>query len=186
MSIFDLILLSIGLAMDCFAVSTATGISCKNIQISSAWKMPIFFGLFQGLMPLIGFFVSISFAEFIDSYSHWIALAILGFIGGKMIVEEFKSEDGDTAKGNPFAWKTVFLLAIATSIDALATGVIFVSTPDKIISAVSIIAFGSFLFSCLGLFLGYSFGKKFTFKVGILGGVILIGIGVKIVLEHYL
>lgn len=185
MNLLDIILLSIGLAMDCFAVSTATGIGCGKIQISYAWKMPVFFGLFQGMMPLIGFLISVSFAEFINSYCHWIALAILGFIGGKMIVEEF-SEHEDESKSEYFSWKTVILLAIATSIDALATGVIFVSTPEKIIPAISIIALGSFIFSCLGLFIGTYFGKKFTFKVGILGGIILIGIGIKMVIEHYL
>lgn len=185
MTLFDIILLSIGLAMDCFAVSTATGIGCKTIRISEAWKMPIFFGLFQGLMPLIGFVLSISFAEFIDSFSHWIALAILTFLGIKMIVEEFKEEE-ENAKENFFSWKTIFLLAIATSIDALATGIIFVPTPNIIWLAVSIIALGSFLFSCLGLCIGHHFGKKFTFKVGILGGVILIGIGIKMVITHYL
>lgn len=185
MSIWDIILLSIGLAMDCFAVSTATGIGCRKIRIVESWKMPFFFGFFQGLMPLIGFLLSISFAKFIESFSHWIALAILSFLGIKMIVEEFKNKS-EEGKGDFFSWKTVFLLAIATSIDALATGVIFVPTPDIIWVAISIIALGSFLFSCAGLAIGHYFGKRFSFKVGILGGVILIAIGVKMVITHYL
>lgn len=185
MSIWDIILLSIGLAMDCFAVSTATGIGCKQIRIAESWKMPFFFGIFQGLMPLIGFLLSISFAKFIESFSHWIALAILSFLGIKMIIEEFQNKD-EEEKEDFFSWKTVFLLAIATSIDALATGVIFVPTPDIIWFAISIIAFGSFLFSCAGLAIGHYFGKRFSFKVGILGGVILIAIGVKMVITHYL
>lgn len=185
MSIWDIILLSIGLAMDCFAVSTATGIGSKQIQISKAWKMPTFFGLFQGLMPLIGFLLSISFAKFIESFSHWIALAILSFLGIKMIIEEFRDEEQKTQE-DFFSWKTIFLLAIATSIDALATGVIFVTTPNIIWLAISIIALGSFVFSCAGLALGHYFGKRFSFKMGILGGIILIGIGIKIVVTHYL
>ncbi|MCQ2959062.1 MAG: manganese efflux pump MntP family protein [Bacteroidales bacterium] len=186
MNIFEIILLSIGLAMDCFAVSTASGISCKELQIRSIYKMPLLFGLFQGGMPLIGFLISVSFAEAIDAYSHWIALAILCFIGGKMIYEDIWGEEDEKSECNHFAWKTVILLAIATSIDALATGVIFVSTPEKISIAVIIIALGSFLFSCIGLFIGNRLGKQFTFKVGVLGGLILIGIGLKLVLEHYL
>ncbi len=103
-----------------------------------------------------------------------------------MIYEDIWGEEDEKSECNHFAWKTVILLAIATSIDALATGVIFVSTPEKISIAVIIIALGSFLFSCIGLFIGNRLGKQFTFKVGVLGGLILIGIGLKLVLEHYL
>lgn len=189
MSILEIILLSIGLAMDCFAVSTATGIACKDLQIRKASKMPILFGLFQGGMPLIGFVLSISFAEFIASFSHWIALVILCFLGGKMILEELRDVEEDEENectANHFSWKNVILLAIATSIDALVTGILFVTTPEIIGFAVIIIALGSFLFSCLGLYLGHTFGKRMNIKAGILGGIILIAIGVKIVLEHYL
>jgi putative Mn2+ efflux pump MntP len=187
MELFDIILLSIGLAMDCFAVSIATGLKCRSMQVSQAYKMPLLFGLFQGAMPLIGFLLSISFAQFIDSFSHWISLGILSVIGIKMIVEEFESkkDEDDKCAIDFFHWKRVLLLAVATSIDALATGIIFVSTPDIILWAVSIIALGSFLFSIAGLYIGHTFGSKFTFKAGILGGVILICIGIKIVLEHY-
>ncbi len=187
MGIFDIILLSIGLAMDCFAVSIATGLKCRTMQVSQAYKMPLFFGLFQGAMPLIGFLLSISFAEFIDSFSHWISLAILGFLGIKMILEEFKSKEDneDDCANGFFDWKRVLLLAVATSIDALATGIIFVSTPDIVLLAVSIIAIGSLLFSTAGLYIGHTFGSRFTLKAGILGGIILICIGIKIVLEHY-
>lgn len=183
MGIFDIILLSIGLAMDCFAVSIATGLKCRTMQISQAYKMPLLFGLFQGAMPLIGFLLSISFAEFIDSFSHWISLGILACIGIKMIAGEYESKEDDCANGF-FAWKRVLLLALAVSIDALAMGVIFVSTPEIILLAVSIIALGSFLFSIAGLYIGYTFGSRCTFKAGILGGVILICMGIKIVLEH--
>ena len=187
MSLFDIILLSIGLAMDCLAVSVSTGIGCKQIHIPSAAKMPLLFGLFQGLMPLIGFFVTISFAEFIDSFSHWIALAILSFIGIKMIWEDLHETDEEVdEKKNLFAWSNVLLLAVATSIDALSTGIIFVSVPEKLYSAVIIIGITSFLFSIAGLFVGNKIQKAANLRFGIIGGVILIGIGIKIVIEHYL
>ena len=189
MSLLDIILLSIGLAMDCFAVSIATGIACNDLRPRVSWKMPVFFGLFQGGMPLIGFLLSISFAEFIDSFSHWIALGILTFLGVKMILEEVREveeDEGAECTANHFATKNVVLLAIATSIDALATGILFVSTPDIIALAVAIIALGSCIFSILGLAIGHKFGKSFNLKAGILGGIILICIGIKIVVEHYI
>lgn len=173
--------------MDCLAVSVSTGIGCKQIHIPSAAKMPLLFGLFQGLMPLIGFFVTISFAEFIDSFSHWIALAILSFIGIKMIWEDLHETDEEVdEKKNLFAWSNVLLLAVATSIDALSTGIIFVSVPEKLYSAVIIIGITSFLFSIAGLFVGNKIQKAANLRFGIIGGVILIGIGIKIVIEHYL
>ena len=187
MGIFDFIFLSIGLAMDCFAVSIATGLKCRSLQISKAVKIPLLFGLFQGGMPLVGFLLSISFAEFIGSFSHWLSLAILVFIGIKMILEECKPKDDDNfCVTDFFALKRVLLLAVATSIDAWAVGVLFVSTPAAIFPAVSIIALGSLLCSILGLYIGHVFGSRFTFKAGIFGGAILICIGIKIVLEHYI
>ena len=186
MTIFDIILLSIGLAMDCLAVSVSTGIGCKQIHIGSAAKMPLLFGLFQGLMPLIGFFVTVSFAEFIDSFSHWIALAILSFIGIKMIWEDIKGDEEKDTKCNHFSWGTVLLLAVATSIDALSTGIIFVPIPEQIYFAVIIIGITSFLFSVAGLYVGNKIGKTAVLRFGIIGGIILIGIGIKIVAEHYL
>jgi len=183
MTLFDIILLSIGLAMDCFAVSTALG--CSHRSIATIWKVPVLFGLFQGLMPLIGFSLLISFADYLNAVIHWIALAILTCIGGKMIYEDIhpKEEEIETQQ---LTWKLVILLAIATSIDALMTGSLFVIYPEKIVLAVLVIALGSFVFSCLGFSLGIFFGKKANLKSGILGGIILIGVGVKIVVEHYL
>lgn len=186
MSLFDIIVLAIGLAMDCLAVSVSTGISCKEMNIANAAKMPVSFGLFQGLMPLVGFFVTISFAKFIDSVSHWIALAILSFIGIKMIWEDIKGEEEKDTKCNHFSWGTVLLLAVATSIDALSTGIIFVPIPEQIFFAVIIIGITSFLFSVAGLYVGNKIGQTAVLRFGIIGGVILIGIGIKIVIEHYL
>ena len=187
MNTFDIILLSIGLAMDCLAVSVSTGISYKKIDYAKAIRMPVMFGLFQGLMPLAGFFLTISFAEFIDSVSHWIALAILAFIGIKMIWEDLhETEDEIEEKKDLFAWSNVLLLAVATSIDALSTGVIFVPVPDKLYFAVIIIGITSFLFSIAGLFVGNKIQQAAKLHFGIIGGIILIGIGIKIVVEHYI
>lgn len=187
MNTFDIILLSIGLAMDCLAVSVSTGISYKKIDTAEAIKMPVMFGLFQGLMPLAGFFLTISFADFIDSVSHWIALAILLFIGVKMIWEDLHETDEEVdEKKNLFAWSNVLLLAVATSIDALSTGIIFVSVPEKLYSAVIIIGITSFLFSIVGLFVGNNIRKAAQLRFGIIGGLILIGIGLKLVIEHYM
>ncbi|MBQ3676002.1 MAG: manganese efflux pump [Bacteroidales bacterium] len=184
MTLFDIILLSIGLAMDCFAVSTALG--CSHRSIATIWKVPVLFGLFQGLMPLIGFSLLISFADYLNAVIHWIALAILTCIGGKMIYEDIHPKDEEEIETQQLTWKLIILLAIATSIDALMTGGLFVIYPEKIVLAVLVIALGSFLFSCLGFSLGIFFGKKANLKSGILGGIILIGVGVKIVVEHYL
>ena len=187
MNLFDIILLAIGLAMDCLAVSVSTGISCKKIDIAVAAKMPVLFGLFQGLMPLAGFFLMIWFADFISSFSHWIALAILSFIGIKMIWEDFHEKDDEfEGKNNFFAWGNVFLLAVATSIDALSTGILFVSLPDKLYFAVIIIAITSFLFSVAGLWVGNTIRKAAKLRFEFIGGVILICIGLKIVVEHYM
>ena len=185
MSLFDIIVLAIGLAMDCLAVSVSTGISCKEMNIANAAKMPVSFGLFQGLMPLVGFFVTISFAEFIDSVSHWIALAILSFIGIKMIWEDIHEDEATQSDCSHFSWGTVLLLSVATSIDALSTGVIFVPIPEQILFAVIVIGITSFLFSIVGLYLGQKIGKSAVLRFGIIGGIILIGIGIKIVIEHY-
>ena len=186
MNTFDIILLSIGLAMDCLAVSVSTGISYKKIDTAEAIKMPVMFGLFQGLMPLAGFFLTISFAEIIDSVSHWIALVILSFIGIKMIWEELhETEDEVEEKKNLFAWSNVLILAVATSIDALSTGIIFVPVPEKLYFAVIIIGITSFLFSIAGLFVGNKIQKAANLRFGIIGGVILIAFGVKLVVVQY-
>lgn len=185
MTLLDIILLSIGLAMDCFAVSI--GLGYRRLPISTIWKVPVLFGLFQGTMPLIGFFMLLSFAQHVEALTHWIALVILSILGIKMILEDLKdNEPNEEQDKQDLTWGRVVLLAIATSIDALMTGTLFVAKPEQITLAVSIITLGSFLFSCLGLYLGNHVGKHVSFKAGILGGVILICVGIKIVIEHYL
>jgi putative Mn2+ efflux pump MntP len=185
MSILEIVLLSIGLAMDCFAVSVCKGVSTKQFAWVNVLKMALIFGVFQGIMPLIGFAVGIGFAEHIKIYDHWIAFALLGIIGGKMIYEGLKPEsDHCDNTPNPYRLKIVLSLALATSIDALASGIVFVPTPQIIWLAITIIAFVSFVFSLVGSLIGYHSGKHLKFNVEILGGIILIFIGLKILIEH--
>lgn len=188
MDILSVVIIAIGLAMDCFAVSVSTGIEVHRWS-NGALLMALLFGLFQGGMPMIGFLAGISFAEQISRYDHWIALVLLGFIGGKMIWESLRSDDAllqENAQCHAatFGFYRLIGLALATSIDALATGVIFVPTPGIMGIAVAIIALVSFLFSLGGYLVGMVFGKRFHLNMTLIGGIILIGIGVKIFIEH--
>ncbi|NDV46720.1 manganese efflux pump [Paludibacter sp. 221] len=188
MDLLTIILMAIGLAMDCFAVSISKGICTKRFHFGYALRIAFLFGLFQGVMPLIGYYISSVFAEQIKAFDHWIAFVLLGFIGVRMIMEAFKKDedccDGPDTVKKHFRWKGLITLAIATSIDALATGVVLAPFAEWIYVAVIIIALVSFLFSFVGVFIGTYFGKKFTFKVEVLGGIILVGIGAKILIEH--
>jgi len=187
MDILSIIIIGIGLAMDCFAVSISKGVCLKKFKLKKAFRMALLFGLFQGLMPLIGYFGGRAFAQLISSFDHWIAFSLLGIIGGKMFIEGLKPIDPhcETTK-NPFKWKTLITLAFATSIDALATGIVFVPFPEKIWVAVMSIGVISFMFSIIGVYLGVHFRQKIKINVEILGGIILLGIGTKILLEHLL
>lgn len=187
MDILSIIIIGIGLAMDCFAVSISKGMVANKSHFWFALRMGILFGLFQGIMPLIGFYAGSTFANQIISVDHWVAFGLLLAIGGKMVVEGFATKEvSETTTSHPFKWTSIITLAFATSIDALATGVIFVSYPDYIWKAVAIIGVISFLFSMIGTYIGVHFGKKFTIKVEVIGGLILIAIGTKILLEHVL
>lgn len=185
MDIFSIIIIGIGLAMDCFAVSISKGISVKRFQLANTFRMAFLFGFFQLLMPFVGYIAGKTFIREMSIYDHWIAFGLLGIIGGKMLIEGFEPIKEDTIP-NPFNWRVLVTLAIATSIDALATGIVFVPYPAYILIAVSIIGGISFIFSFIGMAIGIHFGKRFHFNVEILGGIILIGIGLKILLEHLL
>ncbi len=191
MDILSIVLIAIGLAMDCLAVSVTTGIQ-QGKWNNKVLLMAFLFGSFQGGMPLIGFLLGIGFTDWISRYDHWIAFVLLSVIGGKMIVESLQ-KDKDSADttdhkhtANPFAFSHLILLAIATSIDALATGIIFVPTPEIIVTAVGIIAATSFLFSLAGYCVGMLCGKRFRWNMTLIGGIILVGIGLKIFIEHLL
>jgi putative Mn2+ efflux pump MntP len=186
MDIFSLLLIAIALAMDCFAVSISTGISVHKFYVGYTLRMAFLFGLFQALMPLGGYFAGYFFVEQIKAVDHWIALLLLGFLGGRMIIESLKKDDEEPCEeGNKhFKWKTLLSLAVATSIDALATGLVFLPFPGMICRAILIIGCTSFLFSVVGMAIGTYFGKRFHFNVELLGGIILVAIGVKIWIEH--
>lgn len=180
MSILDLFILAVGLSMDAFAVSVCKGLSLgkikpKHMCIAGAW-----FGGFQALMPLIGYFLGSFFAEMIEKYDHWVAFVLLTFIGGNMIKESFgKDEKVDSSMDV----KSMLLLAIATSIDALAVGVTFAFLQVQIVPAVSFIGVITFIFSAVGVKIGSLFGTKYKSKAELFGGIVLVLIGIKILLE---
>ena len=182
-------LLAIGLAMDCLAVSIASGIILKRIQWRPMLVMAFFFGLFQAIMPLLGWLGASTFSHLIESVDHWIAFAILAFLGGRMIKESFKEEDC-CQRFNPASLKVVITMAIATSVDALAIGVSFaflgIKSCSSILYPVGIIGFVSFLMSLIGLIFGIRFGCGIARKLRaeLWGGIILILIGTKILIEH--
>lgn len=180
MSILDLFILAVGLSMDAFAVSVCKGLSLgkikpKHMCIAGAW-----FGGFQALMPLIGYFLGNFFAEMIEKYDHWVAFVLLAIIGGNMIKESFgKDEKVDSSMDV----KSMLLLAIATSIDALAVGVTFAFLQVQIVPAVSFIGVITFIFSAVGAKIGSLFGTKYKSKAELFGGIVLVLIGIKILLE---
>ena len=182
-------LLAIGLAMDCFAVSIASGIILKRIQWRPMLVMALAFGLFQALMPFIGWMFAKTFSHLIESVDHWIAFAILAFLGGRMILESFKNEDCRQTF-NPASPKVVFTMAIATSIDALAIGISFallgINNYTEILSPILIIGFVSFVMSLIGLYFGIKCCCGFARKLNaeLWGGIILVAIGLKILIEH--
>ncbi len=189
MDILSIILLAVGLAMDCLAVSISKGICAGRFRWRDALRIACLFGLFQGLMPLAGYAVSSLFAAQIKAVDHWVAFGLLGFIGGRMIVEAYKPSSeacGDDTEGSSrhYAWGSLLVLAVATSIDALATGIIFAPYPEWVAVAVLIIGLTSFILSLVGTAIGTAFGSRFHLKVEVWGGVILILIGTKILVEH--
>lgn len=180
MSQIEIVLLGIGLAMDCFAVSLSKGIAARRVYAAGAVTMAVFFGLFQAGMPLIGYFAGTHFATFIGKVAPWMALILLGFIGGRMIWEHFSPDDADDHADADYGLWTVVVLSVATSIDALATGLIFVGQEQVIWLAVAVIGVCSTLFSLAGTLLGVFVGGRFRFPAELVGGIILVCIGLKI------
>ena len=181
MEILSVLLISVGLAMDAFAVSICKGLSMKKLKLKNALIIGLYFGIFQAFMPLLGFFLGKSFENLVISIDHWIAFVLLGLIGINMIREVFKEEE---KVNDDISFKTMILLAIATSIDALAVGVTLAFLKTNIFICISIIGIVTFALSIFGVLLGNKFGNKFEKKAQILGGVILIGMGIKILIEH--
>ena len=181
MGLIEIILSGIALAMDAFAVSICKGLTLKKMEISKALICGIYFGVFQAIMPLIGYFIGKSFITFIESFDHWIAFAILAIIGINMIRESFSKEEVDP----DFSAKAMLILALATSIDALTMGLSFsmVDLRVNIFVAVTIIGVITFVLSGLGVFIGNIFGSRFNKVAQIIGGVCLVLIGVKVLLD---
>lgn len=182
MSLFSLFVLAIGLSMDAFAVSICKGLAMKKITLKKAGIVGLWFGGFQALMPFIGYLLGSQFEQYITAIDHWIAFVLLGLIGASMI-KEAVSKDEDTANDS-LDIKTMFLLAVATSIDALAVGITFAFLQVDIVPAVSFIGITTFVCSAIGVKIGNVFGTKYKSKAEFAGGIILIVIGIKILLEH--
>ena len=182
----ELFLIGVGLSMDAFAVSICKGLAMEKVNKKQAVVIGLYFGGFQALMPLIGWFLGVRFQKYITSIDHWIAFILLVFIGGKMIWEAVRDPDVQEIpeKDPPLKHKEMLLLAIATSIDALAVGITFAFLDTPIIEAIAIIGCTTFALSILGGLVGNFFGTRYKKKAEIAGGVILILIGLKILLEH--
>ena len=186
MGIGELLLLAVGLSMDAFAVSICKGLSVKRAKLKEMATCGAWFGGFQALMPLIGFFLGALFYKAISAFDHWIAFGLLALIGANMLREAFsKEEECEDCQGADFSFKTMLVMAIATSIDALAVGISLAMAGDvNIFLAVALIGVITFGMSAAGVKIGNVFGAKFEKKAEILGGVILVLLGVKILLEH--
>lgn len=183
MGLLELFLLAVGLSMDAFAVAVCKGLSTGKLKFGHYLLIGVWFGGFQAIMPTIGYFLGSTFEKYIVSFDHWVAFILLLIIGGNMIKEGLSNED-ENVNGS-FAFRTMFLLAVATSIDALAVGITFALLPDvNIVAAVSFIGVITFVISAVGLKVGNVFGVKYKSKAEIIGGSILILIGLKILLEH--
>ena len=185
MGYLELFLVAVGLSADAFAVSVTNGMCKKNIKLGWTFAIALTFGLFQGVMPTIGYALGSNFTQFISKYDHIIALVLLGFIGGKMLIDAFKGEDeGESCKVTQLTLGALIVQGVATSIDALAVGVSFAVMSVDIISAAAFICSVTFVLSFIAVMIGKKFGNLLNNKAGILGGLILVGIGVKIFVEH--
>lgn len=198
MGLLELFILAVGLSMDAFAVSICKGLALPKINLKSSVIVGLWFGFFQGFMPLIGYLLGVNFRQYIVSIDHWIAFVLLAFIGGNMIKEALSKDDEEEALGAESEYcvatednmkeilgaKSMFLLAIATSIDALAMGVTFAFLNVNIVPAVCFIGVVTFTFSAVGVKIGNVFGLKYKSKAEIAGGIILILLGCKILIEH--
>ena len=186
MGTIELLLTAIALSMDAFAVAICKGLSVKKLEVKHAVIVGLYFGGFQGLMPLIGFLLGSAFAKYIEPVDHWIAFVLLGLLGFNMIKESFsKEEEACDVNSTSFAVKTMFVMAVATSIDALAVGITFALLPDvNILVAIGSIGVITFLFSAAGVKIGSVFGAKNKKYAELSGGVVLVLIGLKILLEH--
>ena len=182
MSLMELFLIAVGLSMDAFAVSVCKGLSVRKATVKHALCVGLYFGGFQALMPLIGYLLGTQFESVITSVDHWIAFGLLAFIGGNMIREALSREEEKL--DDSFSFRTMMTLAVATSIDALAMGVTFAFLRVDIVPAVLLIGATTFVLSAVGLKVGNVFGAKYKARAELFGGVVLVLMGLKILLEH--
>lgn len=185
MHLFTIIVVAIGLAIDAFVVSIVSSSAYKQMHIKHVLRMAIFFGGFQAFMPLIGFMAGLSVKGYIECCDHWIAFGLLSAVGGKMIYESFKIKSIEE-KFDPSNIFVLFMLSVATSIDALAIGITLSLVTNSIITAVIIIGLVTFVLSYLGVCIGKKFGHFFENEIEAFGGLVLIGLGIKILIEHLL
>jgi putative Mn2+ efflux pump MntP len=179
----ELIIIAVGVSMDAFAVSICKGLSLRSLRPKHILSTAVWFGGFQALMPLIGYYLGVSFADSVADFDHWIAFVLLGIIGGKMIKEAFEKDD--ECDYNPdFSFKTMLALAVATSIDAMAVGVSLAFLKVDIWTSILVIGLMTGTFSALGVKLGNLFGCRYKSKAEVVGGIVLVGIGIKILVEH--
>ncbi len=183
MDIITIVAMAFALAMDAFAVSIASGAAYKQLQVRHALRMAVFFGGFQAFMPLVGALAGLSFKEYIVEYDHWVAFFILAAVGGKMIYESLKITEVEK-NYSPSNILVLLALSVATSIDALAIGVTLSLVAGSIVFEVIVIGLVTFLLSYIGVILGKKFGHIFENKIEVVGGLVLITLGVKILLYH--
>ncbi len=188
MKIFEVLLLSLALSMDAFAVAIASGATMKKLHLPHALKMGLFFGGFQAVMPVVGWLAGLSMKSFISGWDHWVAFVLLSAVGGKMVWEAFEIKEEEECEGKsktcPFDTGTLTVLAIATSIDALAVGLTFSMLQVSIAGPVLVIGLVTFLMTFAGVKIGSAGGHFFENKMEAAGGLILVAIGLKILLEH--
>ena len=183
MGFVELFLIAVGLSMDAFAVSICKGLGMQRLNMGQAVVIALFFGGFQALMPVIGWAVGAQFAHFVSTYAHWIAFALLAFVGGKMLWDAFHEDEGEDAGPFKLELGDLLMLAIATSIDALAVGVSFAFLDVAIAPSAALIGVTTFVLSLAGVALGHQFGSRWEKPATIVGGIVLILIGVKVLLE---
>ena len=183
MSFLDIFLIGVALSMDAFAVSICKGLSVKKAGVKHVLTVGVYFGGFQALMPMIGFLLGYKFESFITNIDHWIAFVLLAIIGGNMIREAL-GKDEDDKENDDFSFRAMLPLAVATSIDALAVGISFAFLGVDIVTAALLIGATTFVLSGAGIFVGNIFGSKYKSKAELAGGIVLILIGAKILLEH--
>ena len=184
MGLFEIVVIAIGLSLDAFAISISLGLLVTKSKPIQYFIPGIYFGFFQAIMPYIGFRTGTLFADRVQTFEHWVAFVLLAVIGGKMIYDSF-SKDTEKTDETPFGWIKMMLLALATSIDALAVGVTFAFFPINIYLAIIIIGVTTFFISFVGVKIGNMFGAKYKSKAEFIGGAVLVLLGIKILVEHF-